>query len=206
MVLGVCSGFPAGLLFPFVREHVRKWWRRFAPKNLRSLAHFRLPLAKAAALSVAVGILGLVIPSKHYLGAIAIGVYGLGVILFTAPVNAQAVRYMTLVGHGGLSLLRHWLPIQIALLWPAALMLLAAQAYVPATVATLIAATLPVVTTLRIFAYRAVSRLIADWAVAIVILAAVYAGITVPPLGPLVIVGATMWLARRGAGTRWLLA
>lgn len=206
IVLGVCSGLPAGLLLPFVREHVRKWWRRLAPRSLRSLAHFQLPLAKAAALSVVVGILSLALPSEHYLGAIAIGVYGMGVILLTASVDARVVRYMTLMGHGGASLLRHWLPIQIALLWPAALVLVAAQAYVPAAVAALIAATLPVVTALRIFAYRAVSRLIADWAVAIVILAAVYAGFTVPPLGPLVIAGAIVWLARRGAGTRWLLA
>jgi len=206
LVLGVCSGLPVGLLFPFVREHVRKWWRRFAPGSLRSLAHFRLPLAKAAALSMVFGILGLLIPSKHYLDAIFIGVYGLGVILLTASVNAQVVRYMTLVGHGSASLLRHWLPIQIALLWPAALVLMVAQAYVPATVAMLIAAIMPVVTALRIFAYRALSRLIADWTVAIVILAAVYAGFTVPPLGPLVIVCAIVWLARRGMRTRWLVA
>ncbi len=206
MVLGVCSGLPAGLLFHFVREHLRKWWRRLAPRSLRSLAHFQLPLAKAAALSVVVGILSLALPAEHYLGAIAIGVYGLGVILLTAPVDARVVRYMTQVGHGGASLLRHWLPIQIALLWPAALVLLAAQAYMPATVAVLIAATLPVVTALRIFAYRAFGRLIADWTVAIVILAACYAGFTVPPLGPLVMLGAIAWLARRGAGTRWLLA
>ena len=206
MVLGVCSGLPAGLLFPFVREHVRKWWRRSAPRSLRSLMHFRFPLVKAAALSVVVGILSLLIPSQHYLNAMAVGAYGLSVILLTAPVDARVVRYMTLVGHGGASLLRRWLPIQIALLWPVALVLLAAQAYVPGTVAALIAAALPVVTTLRIFAYRALSRLIADWAVAIVTLAAVYAVFTMPPLGPLVVVGAIVWLARRGAGTRWLLA
>lgn len=206
MVLGVCSGLPAGLLFPFVREHVRKWWRRSAPRSLRSLMHFRFPLVKAAALSVVVGILSLLIPSQHYLNAMAVGAYGLSVILLTAPVDARVVRYMTLVGHGGASLLRRWLPIQIALLWPVALVLLAAQAYVPGTVAALIAAALPVVTTLRIFAYRALSRLIADWAVAIVTLAAVYAVFTMPPLGPLVVVGAIVWLAGRGAGTRWLLA
>jgi hypothetical protein len=206
MVLGLCSGLPAGLLFPFVREHLHKWWRRIAPKSLRSFAHFQLPLAKAAALSVVVGILSLALPSEHDLGTIVIGFYGLGVILLTAPVDARVVRYMTLVGHGGASLLRHWLPIQIALLWPAVLVLLAARAYVTATAAVLITAALPVVTALRIFAYRAVSRLIADWTVAIVILAAAYAGFTAPPLGPIIIVGAIVWLARRGAKTRWLLA
>jgi hypothetical protein len=68
------------------------------------------------------------------------------------------------------------------------------------------AAALPVLTALRIFAYRALSRVMADWAVAIVIIAAIYASLTAPPLGPLILVGASLWLARQGAGTRWLLA
>lgn len=103
-------------------------------------------------------------------------------------------------------MLRHWLPIQLALLWPAALVLLAGQAWVPAGVTAAVAVALPVLTALRIFAYRALSRLAADWAVAIVIIAAVYAGVTAPPLGPVIVVGAIVWLARRGAGARWLLA
>lgn len=204
--LGLCSGLPAGVLFPFAREHVRRGWRRYAPRHLRSLAQTRLPLIRAAALSAMVGVLSLFVPSGHYLDAIAIGIYVLGVILLTAQVDARVVHYMTLVGHGGASLLRHWLPIQLALVWPAALILLAAQAWVPAIVAVLIAAALPVVTSLRIFAYRALSRVIADWAVAIVILAAVYAGLTAPLLGPMIMVGAIVWLARRGTGARWLLA
>lgn len=108
MVLGVCSGLLVGLLIPFVHEHVRRWWRRCVPKHFRSLAQTRFPLAKAAALSAAVGILSLLMPSKYYLDAIAVGLYGLGVILLTAPVDARVVRYMTLVGHGGASLLHHW--------------------------------------------------------------------------------------------------
>lgn len=206
MMIGICSGLPAGLLFPFVREHVHRWWRRFAPRGLRSLTHTGLSPTNAAILSVVVGILSLALPSAHHLNAVAIGVYGLGVILLTAPVDARIVRYMTLVGHEGASLLRRWLPVQLALLGPLTFVLLLAQEPVPAAVAAIIAAALPVVTALRIFAYRAVSRLVADWAVAIVILAAVYAGLTAPPLGPMIIVAAIVWLARRGAGARWLLA
>jgi len=206
MVLGVCSGLPAGALFPFLREHVRRWWRRFAPTGLRSLAQIRLSLPKAAALSVMVGMVSLALPSAHYLDAVFIGVYALGVILLTAQVDARVVRYMTLVGHEGASLLRHWLPLQLCLLGPLAIVLLVAQEPVSTTVAAIIAAALPVVTALRIFAYRAVSRLVGDWAVALVILAAVYAGLTAPPLGPVVIVAAIIWFARRGVGFRWLLA
>ena len=88
--------------------------------------------------------MGLIVPSKFYLDTIAIGIYALAVILLIAPVDARVVRYMTLVGHGGASLLRHWLPIQLALLWPAALVLLAGQAWVPAGVTAVIAVALPV--------------------------------------------------------------
>lgn len=206
VVLGVCSGLPAGLLFPIVRDHVRRWWHRAAPKPLLSLSRTRPSLTRAAALSLGVGIVSLIMPSRFYLDAIATGFYALTVILLTAPVDARVVRYMTLVGHGGTSLLRHWLPIQLALLWPAALVLLAGQTWIAAGGTVVAAVALPVLTALRIFAYRALSRLAADWAVAIVIIAAVYAGVTAPPLGPLIIVGAIVWLARRGAGARWLLA
>lgn len=206
MVLGVGGGLPPGLLLPFVREQVRRWWRRLAPSGLRSLAHTRLSLAKAAALSVGVGLVSLALPPTHYGDAIAVGVYGLGVIVLTAPVDARVVRYMALVGHGGAALLRHWLPLQLALLAPLAIVLLLAQEPVPATGAAIIAAALPVVTALRIFAYRALSRWAADWTVALVILAAVYASLTAPPLGPMIIAAAIVWLARRGAGARWLLA
>jgi hypothetical protein len=206
MVLGVCSGLPAGLLFPFLREHVRRWWRRVAPKPLLSLSRTRPLLTRAAALSLGVGIVSLIMPSRFYLDSIATGCYALAVILLTAPVDARVVRYMTLVGHDGASLLRHWLPIQLALLWPAALVLVAGQTWIPAGVTVVAAVALPALTALRIFAYRALSRLAADWAVAIVIIAAVYAGVTAPPIGPVIVFGAIVWLARRGAGARWLLA
>lgn len=206
MVLGVCSGVPAGVLFPLVREYVRRWWHRAAPRPLRSLTRTRPSLTRAAALSVGAGIICLLMPSRFYLDAIATGLYALAVILLTAPVDARVVRYMTLVGHGSVSLMRHWLPIQLALLWPAAVVLLAGQAWVPAGIMASVAVALPVLTVLRIFAYRALSRVIADWAVAIVVLAAAYAGLTAPPLGPIIVVGGILSLARRGAGARWLLA
>ena len=60
--------------------------------------------------------------------------------------------------------------------------------------------------TARAMAQGALAHSHADWAVAIVVLAAVYAGVTAPPLGPVIVVGAIVWLARRGAGARWLLA
>lgn len=205
LVLGVCSGVPAGALVPFVREHIGRWWRRAAPTRLRSLTRTRLSLASAAALSVGVGILCVIMPSRFYLDAIAIGIYALAVIVLSAPVDARVVRYMTLVGHRSAALLRHWVPIQLALTWPAALVLLVGQTWVPAGVAAGVAVALPVLTALRIFAYRALSRVVADWAVAIVILASVYGGLTALPLGPIIMVVAIVSLARRGAGARWLL-
>lgn len=206
LLLGLCSGLPVGLLLPFVQERVRRWWRRIGPKRLECLAQSRFAMAAAAALSVMCASLVVALPSANHLDTIIVGAFGLTVILLTAPVSDEIVRYMTLMGHTSLSLLRYWLPIQLALLWPLALVLLAAQAWTPATVATLVSLALPIVTALRILAYRAFSRLIADWAVAVVILAAVYAAFTVSPLAPAIIIAAVIWLARRGAGARWLLA
>ncbi|WDA41282.1 hypothetical protein [Erythrobacter sp. BLCC-B19] len=201
-----CTGVSAGLLLPFVRVHMRNGWSRFAPLRLRLLTHQQLSLTAAAALSAGVGIVSLAIPSAHHLDAVAVALYAVGVVLLTGAVDARVVRYMTLVGHGSASLLGHWLPRQIALLGPLVAVLLAAQEPVSATVAATIAAALPMVTALRIFAYRAVSRLMADWTVAIITLVAVYAGFTALPLGPTVMVGATIWLSRRGADAKWLLA
>ncbi len=206
MVLGVCSGLPAGVLFLFAREHARRWWHRAAPRPLLSLTRTRPSLTRAAAVSVGAGIIWLLMPSRYYLDAIAIGLYALAVILLTAPVDARVVRYMALVGHDGASLLRHWLPTQLALLWQAVFVLLAGQAWVFAGVLAVVAMALQLHTALRIFAYRALSRVTADWAVAIVVLAAAYAGLTAPPHGPIIILGAILSLARRGAGARWLLA
>lgn len=204
-VWAVCMGVPSGLLFPFVRDLVLNGWHRLASLRLRLLTHGRLSLTKAAALSAGVGMVSLAVPAAHHFDAVSIALYAVGVVLLTGSVDSRVVRYMTLVGHGSASLLRHWLPYQLALLGPLAIVLLLAQEPASATTAAIIAAALPMVTALRIFAYRAASRLMADWMVAIIILVAVYAGFTALPLGPTVLVGATIWLSRRGADSRWLL-
>lgn len=205
-ILGMCAGLSAGLLLPFVLKHSRRSWYLFTTRRLRPFAGARFSTAKAAVLSLGAAASIIIAPSANHLDIIVMGAYLLIVILLAGTVNAEVVRYMTLVGHTGPTLLRHWLPIQLALLWPLTFLLLVAQSWVPASVAALAALMLPVATAMRIFAYRAFSRLIADWIVAVVFVIAAYAAYTVPPLGPMIIVAAIVWLVRRGAGTRWLLA
>ena len=48
--------------------------------------------------------------------------------------------------------------------------------------------------------------MLADWLVAILAAIAAYLTLSFPPLGALAILAAMLWLARRGRGTRWLIA
>ncbi len=115
------------------------------------------------------------------------------------------MRYMTLVGHSTGSLLRNWVSMQFALLVPTTAILMMAQDWIAASVGALSVIGLTVMTVLQVLAYRAFSRLIAQWMVAIVILAAGLVGLAFPPLGAIVVVSAMFWLLRKGLGSRWLL-
>lgn len=204
-ILGTGSGVVGGLAIPFVRERVRRWWRDLAPtRGLDLLRHKHAPMI-GGLVSVAMGTICALLPQVGHLDAIATGGFGLVVILLTGRVDAATVRYMTLVGHSSSSLVRVWLPIQIVLLLPLTAVLLLGQNSNAAGMAAVVAAGLMAVTALRIFAYRAFSRLFADWIVAGSILVAGYAALAFPPLCPVVIIVAIVWLARRGSASRWLL-
>lgn len=204
--LGACAGVIGGLAFPFVRERMLRWWRDITPRRrLNLIRERRASMIGASAAAVLAGI-GAILPQDGYFAPIWAGAYGLLVIVLTGGIDAATVRYMTLMGHSPTSLLRRWLPGQLALLLPFVVVSALVQNWLAAGVAAAVALGLLVLTTARIFAYRAFSRLIADWAVAGVIAAAGSAALTVPPLGPVVLAAAIVWLARLGSGKRWLLA
>lgn len=204
--LGACAGVTGGLAFPFVRERVLRWLRDIIPKSgLDLVRHRRTPII-GAVVAAALGAIGAILPQGGYLDALWAGAYGFIVIVLTGRVDAATVRYMTLMGHSPASLLRHWLPAQTMLLAPFGAALALAQNWLAAGVAAGVALGLLVLTTARILAYRAFSRVIADWAVAAVIAATGYAALAVPPLGPVIMMAAIAWLTRLGAGRQWLLA
>ncbi len=204
--LGTCAGIIGGLAFPFVRERVLRWWRDItSQRRLNLIRHRRAPIIGAIVAAV-LGTIGAILPQGEYLDVLWAGAYGLMVIVLTGRVDAATVRYMTLMGHSPASLLRHLLPAQIMLLLPFGAVLALAQNWLAAGLTAAVALGLLVLTTARIFAYRALSRVIADCAVAAVVAASGYAAMTVPPLGPVVMMAAIVWLARLGSGKRWLLA
>ncbi|MCM0000739.1 MAG: hypothetical protein NBV68_15280 [Erythrobacter sp.] len=204
--LGTCAGVIGGLAFPFVRERVLHLWRDItSQRRLNLIRHRRAPIIGAIAAAV-LGAIGAILPQGGNLDALWAGAYGFMVIVLTGRVDAATVRYMTLMGHSPASLLRHWLPAQIMFLLPFGAVLALAQNWLAAGLTAAVALGLLVLTTARIFAYRAFSRLIADWAVAGVIAAAGYVALTVPPLGAAILIAAIVWLARLGSGKRWMLA
>lgn len=205
-VLGAGAGVAGGLAIPFVRERVQRWWRDVTPKwGFDLIRHKRAPIIGAGA-SVGFGAVGTILPQDGYLSAVWSGAWGLLAIVVAARVDAATVRYMTLMGHSPISLLRHWLPTQLTLLLPFGAVLALAQNWLAVGVVAAVALGLLVLTTTRIFAYRAFSRLIANWVVTGMIAATGYVILTLPPLGPLIMLAAIVWLARLGSGKRWLLA
>lgn len=205
-VLGSCAGIAGGLAFPCLRERVLRWWRDIIPKSGPDLIrHGRAPIIGAVAATM-LGAICSILPQDGYLDAILAGTYGLLVIVLTGRVDAAKVRYMTLMGHSPTSLLRHWLPAQLTLLLPFGTVLALAQNWLAAGVVSAVTLGLLILTTARIFAYRAFGRLIADWVVAGVIASTGYVALTLPPVGPVILLAAIVWLARRGAGRQWLIA
>lgn len=204
--LGICAGVAGGLAIPFVRERVRRWWRDLTPTKKFDVLRHKNALTISAAVSCAIGTICALLPEDNILAAILAGIYNVVVILLTGRVDAASVRYMTLVGQSSFSLLRHWLPIQLALLVPVGAVLVLAQNWIAAGVVAAATLGLLVLTTLRIFAYRALSRLIADWVVAGLIAATGYVALTFPLLGPVIMTAAIVWLIRQGSGSRWMLA
>jgi len=204
--LGTCAGVIGGLAFPFVRERVLRWWRDITSQRRLNLnRHRRAPII-GAVVAAALGAIGAILPQGEYLDALWAGAYGLMVIALTGRVDAATVRYMTQMGHSPASLLRHWLPAQVMFLLPFGAVLALAQNWLAAGLTAAVALGLVVLTIARIFAYRAFSRLIANWAVAGVIAATGYMALTIPPLGAAFLIAAIVWLARLGSGKRWLLA
>lgn len=189
-----------------MRERVLCWWRDIIPKSGLNLIPRRRVTTIGAIASAMLGAIGAILPQGGYLDALWAGAYGFMVVVVTGRVDAATVRYMTLMGHSANSLLRHWLPAQLTLLLPFGVVSALVQNWLAAGLTAAVALGLLVLTTARIFAYRAFSRLIADWAVAGVIAAASYAAMTVPPLGAAILIAAIVWLARLGSAKRWMLA
>ena len=204
-MLGTCTGLVVGLTVLFLREPARQIWSNIVPDTrLDMLRHSDTPYI-AAMVPVLVGIICIFLPQQDHFSGVAVGGYGMVVILLTGRLDFGTVRYMTLVGHSSVSLMRNWTPIQLWLLLPFVLVLTFAQIWVAASVAALLVSGLTAITTLRIFAYRAFSRLAADWLVAILILVSGYGTLTFPPLGVAAIATAIVWIAWRGSASRWLL-
>lgn len=202
---GLVGGLLTGFALPFVRERIGRWWRQVVPGKGGLFHHHPHALMIGAAISAAAGIVCAQMPDDRNIDALSTGAFALVVIVLTGRVDAGVVRYMTLVGHSTGSLLRNWVSMQFALLVPTTAILMMAQDWIAASVGALSVIGLTVMTVLQVLAYRAFSRLIAQWMVAIVILAAGLVGLAFPPLGAIVVVSAMFWLLRKGLGSRWLL-
>lgn len=204
-VLAIFAGLATGLLASLAHDRIGAAALGRTPDAPRLLEQEH-GLALAGIVSVAMGLFCALLPPENQLNAFVVGGYALIVAILTGRVEPASVRYMAMVGMSATELLRRYVPLQIALLMPTAAVLALSRSWDLAGIAAGVTCALPAITMLRIFAYRALSRMLADWAVAILIAVAAYLTLTFPPLGPLAIIAAILWLARRGGNARWLIA
>lgn len=198
-------GIVAGLAMPFTRQRAAAWWRGRRSSAVVGWPDHRWSLWIGVATGTIVGGMCALLPDEDHLDAIVVGGYALGVIILTARVDADTVRYMAVVGRSVGSTLRQWLPVQLALLLPVSVVMVIAQRWVPMTVATLAATGLIAVTTVRILAYRAYGRRIADWISTILMAIVGFVTVALPPLAVLLLIAVMIWLLRRGKDSEWVI-
>ena len=205
VAIGIAGGVAVGLLSPLVMRRMARMQTGFVPLAALSIRpRYRLPLA--CAVSATAGAACTQLPSANHVDAIVASAYALVVAMLSGRVDAGVVRYIAMVGRSTAELLLRWLPLQLALLVPAAAVLALSQSWLAAGIAAAAALGLPAFTILRLFAYRAFDRILADWIVTIIVGIAIYLAMSLPPLAPLAIILALVWLAMRGRRTRWLIA
>jgi hypothetical protein len=181
-----------------------------APRRLPSLRAWSVLLQRPIAGALAaLAFLLLLLPARTLdpgSAAALAGVAAAGAALALTAVDDDIVRFMTLSGYGGASILwRRARPLLLFLLLTVPACLLLAQRPAALIVAGigLVALTLMAA---RILAYRIYSRRVADTLVGIGLVVALVAGFMAPLLLPLFFLLLLRHLCRRSASATWLLA
>jgi hypothetical protein len=162
--------------------------------------------ATLAASGAALGLVCALLPLRHEVAAFVALAVAVLASAFLGRVDAEAIRFRTLVGESSWRLVRAHAGNLIAFLVPFAGTLALAPWWTPAAVAALVTCMATVITALRVIAYQSFDRRIADWVVTAAIGASALLGVAFPPFAPVVLAMTAAWLARRGARQAWLLA
>lgn len=163
----------------------------------------RLPIVLA--FGGALGLVGAVLPISlpaAVIGGLTVAI--LGSIIF-GRVDAEAVRFRTMLGEGSAHLAWDHLERLLAFLLPFAGGLALGAHWQGGAIVVVITAMAAAFVGMRVLAYQSFTSRIADWVVTGWIAIGAMAGVIVPPFAPLVALWSFIWLVRRARRERWLI-
>lgn len=169
-----------------------------------SRPHSRLPMVWTA-FGGAFGFLGAILPISLLAAAIgSLTVAILASIIF-GRVDAQAVRFRTMMGEGSANLVWDHVARLLAFLLPFAAGLALGTRWQGGAIVLVVAAMAGAFVAMRVLAYQSFTRRIADWVVTSWIALGAMAGLVAPPLAPLIALWSCIWLVRRARRESWLI-
>lgn len=201
-MLGGMAGFAWAQIARMLRERqpiVLRWLR---PRYLRRTWAQPVLVAGGAIAGMACAILPLKLPAL----VIATAAISVIVSLVLGRIDASAVRYRTMVGHSSWAIVRSHISPLAAFFVPFAAALTLAPHWAPPAVAGLLGLAVTVFIAMRILAYQSFYPRIADWFVTVLIAVVAMAGLALPPAAPVAMLVSIVWLARRAASQKWLIA
>ncbi len=202
---GTIAGSLAGAVWSVISQNLRQQITIF----LNRTAILHRSNSKAASVLVASGaLLGVVTAILPV--TLQILVFGALFITLIAAiilgrVDAEAIRFQTMIGHSSLSLIWSHTSRLLAFSVPFAVALILAPHWAPAVVSALLTVAAAAFVVLRVLAYQSFSRRIADWVVTLSLAAAALVGLAFPPITPALLLAAAVWLWRRAIRQIWLV-
>lgn len=199
-------GAIAGLLWIGVSKALRKhavhlrFWR-----GLRVLRR-SIPLHRLSVLGLCAGLLCAVLPGSPMMVASFAAAITCAASVFLASVDAQEVRFMTMVGKPASSIAAFLLLPLAGWAAPFLLVLGLARDLLPAGVGGAVFLAASSFAVLRILAYRSFDKRLADWTVTGIVTGTAAIALSLTFAAPLVLLTGLVWLVRRAAPRDWLIA
>lgn len=205
-LLGAAPGFLAGSLSDWLDTRRSKgtgpaWLSGFWPTSVHPLRTAMVLGLVAAGLLLALA--AVLEPPVLAAATLLAGV--LAAALF-GSVDAERVRFMALVGHSSLATLGEHSRLLLGFFLPFALILALSFEWLVAGTGLGVGLLSLAIVAMRVLAYRAYRRQLAEWISAMLLGLVAAVAIALPFAAPFVVLAALFWLARRGRRTTWLLA
>lgn len=201
-MLGAIAGFAWAQIARIILERQSIFLRWLRPRQLRRTGAYTTLVVLGCILGAAIA----VAPFRMPVIMIATAVISLIVSIVLGRIDASTVYYRTMMGHSSWAIVRSHISPLLTFFVPFATALTLAPHWAPPAVALVLGLAVIVFVALRVLAYQSFHQRIADWFVTVLIAMVAMVGFALPPAAPVAMLFGIVWLARRAASRKWLIA